>query len=81
MAGERDVTRLLGALALPTFALALAMSVLTTYAPLLLGEATSSSSAIGLAIGGEGLFALFLVGMLVPTEVTIVPLYFGMREL
>ncbi|HEX2045839.1 MAG TPA: MFS transporter [Gaiellaceae bacterium] len=47
-------------LALPTFALALAMSVLTTYAPLLLGEATSSASAIGLAIGAEGLFALFL---------------------
>jgi MFS family permease len=36
------------------------MSVLTTYAPLLLGEATSSSSAIGLAVGGEGVFALFL---------------------
>jgi MFS family permease len=54
------VGRLLGALALPTFSLALAMSVLTTYAPLLLGEATSSSSAIGLAVGGEGLFALFL---------------------
>jgi MFS family permease len=50
----------LTALALPTFALALAMSVLTTYAPLLLGEATSSAGAIGLAVGGEGLFALFL---------------------
>jgi MFS family permease len=47
-------------LALPTFSLALAMSVLTTYAPLLLGESTSSSSAVGLAIGGEGVFALFL---------------------
>ena len=51
---------LLAPLVLPTFALALAMSVLTTYAPLLLGEATSSTSAIGLAIGAEGLFALFL---------------------
>jgi MFS family permease len=50
----------LSALALPTFSLALAMSVLTTYAPLLLGESTSSSSAIGLAVGGEGLFALLL---------------------
>lgn len=50
----------LTALALPTFALALAMSVLTTYAPLLLGEATSSAGAIGAAIGGEGAFALFL---------------------
>jgi MFS family permease len=60
MLADRDFTRLLGALALPTFALALAMSVLTTYAPVLLSEATSSTSAIGLAIGAEGLFALFL---------------------
>lgn len=52
--------RFLGALALPTFALALGMSVLTTYAPLLLGEATSSAGAIGLAVGAEGAFALFL---------------------
>lgn len=51
---------MLGALALPTFALALGMSVLTTYAPLLLGEATSSAGAIGIAIGAEGAFALFL---------------------
>ena len=51
---------MLGALALPTFALALGISVLTTYAPLLLGEATSSAGAIGLAIGAEGAFALFL---------------------
>jgi MFS family permease len=52
--------RFLGALALPTFALALGISVLTTYAPLLLGEATSSAGAIGLALGAEGAFALFL---------------------
>src|ERR687891_699829 len=51
---------MLGARALPTFALALGMSVLTTYAPLLLGEATSSAGAIGVAIGAEGAFALFL---------------------
>lgn len=51
---------LLGALALPTFALALGISVLTTYAPLLLGEATSSAGAIGIAVGAEGAFALFL---------------------
>ena len=50
----------LGSLALPTFALALGMSVLTTYAPLLLGEATSSAGAIGIAVGAEGAFALFL---------------------
>jgi maltose/moltooligosaccharide transporter len=50
----------LTALVLPTFALALGMSVLTTYAPLLIGEATSSASAVGLAVGSEGAFALFL---------------------
>ena len=54
------VGRFLGALALPTFALALGISVLTTYAPLLLGEATSSAGAIGIAVGAEGAFALFL---------------------
>ncbi len=53
-------SRFLGALALPTFALALGISVLTTYAPLLLGEATSSAGAIGIAVGAEGAFALFL---------------------
>jgi MFS family permease len=58
--GDRDVGRLVRTLALPTFGLALAMSVLTTYAPVLLGEKTDSGAAIGLAIGGEGLFALFL---------------------
>jgi len=55
-----DVGRLLRTLALPTFGLALAMSVLTTYAPVLLGEKTDSGAAIGLAIGAEGIFALFL---------------------
>ena len=55
-----DVGRLVRTLALPTFGLALAVSVLTTYAPVLLGEKTDSGAAIGFAIGGEGLFALFL---------------------
>jgi MFS family permease len=55
-----DLTRLLRTLSLPTFGLALAVAVLTTYAPVLLGETTDSGAAIGLAIGGEGLFALFL---------------------
>ena len=56
----QETGRLVAALSLPTFGLALAMSVLTTYAPVLLGKATDSGAAIGLAIGGEGLFALFL---------------------
>ena len=55
-----DAGRLVRTLSLPTFGLALAISVLTTYAPVLLGEATSSGAAIGLAIGAEGAFALFL---------------------
>ena len=60
MRASTDVTRLVRALALPTFGLALAMSVLTTYAPVLLGKATDSGAAIGLAIGAEGAFALVL---------------------
>jgi maltose/moltooligosaccharide transporter len=57
---SRRLGPFLAALVVPTFALALGMSVLTTYAPLLLGKTTSSAGAIGLAIGAEGLFALFL---------------------
>jgi MFS family permease len=57
---DMDVGRLLRALSLPTFGLALAMSVLTTYAPVLLGRTTASGTAIGVAVGGEGLFTLFL---------------------
>lgn len=60
MQASPRIGRSLGALALPTFALALGISVLTTYAPLLLGEATSSAGAIGIAVGAEGAFALFL---------------------
>lgn len=55
-----DLGRLLRALALPTFGLAFAISVLTTYTPVLLRDLTSSRTAIGFAVGGEGLFALFL---------------------
>jgi MFS family permease len=51
---------LIRSLALPTFGLALAVSVLTTYAPVLLRDMTSSGAAIGLAIGAEGAFALLL---------------------
>lgn len=55
-----DLGRLLRALALPTFGLALAISVLTTYAPVLLRDLTDSRTAIGFAVGGEGVFALAL---------------------
>jgi MFS family permease len=60
MEDARRTGRLVATLALPTFSLALAMSVLTTYAPMLLGESTSSAAAVGLAIGAEGAFALVL---------------------
>ena len=59
-ARDPDVGKLLRTLSLPTFGLAFAVAVLTTYAPVLLGKSTDSGAAIGLAIGGEGLFALFL---------------------
>lgn len=52
--------RFIRVLALPTFGLALAISVVTTYVPVLLRDVTTSGAAIGLAVGGEGLFALFL---------------------
>jgi len=55
---------MLGALGLPTFALAFGISVLTTYAPLLLGEATSSAGAIGIAVGAAVLLSLRFLGAL-----------------
>src|SRR3712207_5607973 len=57
---KQELGRLVRTLSLPTFGLALAVSVLTTYAPVLLGKSTDSGAAIGLAIGAEGIFALFL---------------------
>jgi MFS family permease len=56
----RELGRLVRRLSLPTFGLAFGVAVLTTYAPVLLGRATDSGAAIGLAIGAEGAFALFL---------------------
>jgi MFS family permease len=56
----RELGRLIRRLSLPTFGLAFGVAVLTTYAPVLLGRATDSGAAIGLAIGAEGAFALFL---------------------
>jgi MFS family permease len=45
-------------LGLPTLGLALAISVLTTYGPVVLAHLTSSTTQIGALIGGEGAFAL-----------------------
>jgi len=49
---------LLLTLALPTFGLAFAISMLTTYGPVVLIELIDSPSQVGALIGGEGAFAL-----------------------
>lgn len=54
---ERRAIWLLG---LPTFGLALSITVVTTYLPLIAQEFTSSSIVVGVLIGSEGLMALFL---------------------
>jgi maltose/moltooligosaccharide transporter len=45
-------------LGLPTFGLAFAISVLTTYGPVVLIHLSNSTSQVGALIGGEGAFAL-----------------------
>jgi len=47
-------------LGLPTLGLALAITVVSTYLPVLAEDLGSSTTIIGLIIGGEGLMALFL---------------------
>jgi MFS family permease len=46
------------ALGLPTFGLAFAMAMLTTYGPVILLSLTHSPASVGALIGGEGAFAL-----------------------
>ena len=53
-----EVQPLLVLLGLPTFGLALAISVLTTYGPVILLSLSHSPTAVGALIGGEGAFAL-----------------------
>ncbi|HZD87914.1 MAG TPA: MFS transporter [Gaiellaceae bacterium] len=53
-----ELRSLLLALALPTLALAFAISVLTTYGPVVLIHLAHSDTKVGLLIGGEGVFAL-----------------------
>jgi len=45
-------------LTVPTIGLSVCLSLVATYLPLLLSRYTSSATLIGVAIGGEGLFAL-----------------------
>src|SRR5262249_13249982 len=55
-----QVRPLLFMLGLPTFGLALAISVLTTYGPVILLHLTHSPTAVGALIGAEGAFALVI---------------------
>ncbi len=52
--------RALALLGVPTMALALASTVVTTYTPVVAREFVESSAVIGLIIGCEGLVALWL---------------------
>jgi MFS family permease len=54
---EKHLLRLLG---LPTFGLALTITVVSTYLPVVAAGLGSSTTIIGLLIGAEGLIALFL---------------------
>jgi MFS family permease len=53
-----QVRPLLVLLALPTFGLSLAISMLTTYGPVILIHLAHSPTTVGALIGGEGAFAL-----------------------
>ncbi len=55
--GERRALRALG---LPTFGLALSITVVSTYLPKVAREFTSSTTTIGLIVGAEGFMALWL---------------------
>src|SRR3954470_17039658 len=50
--------RTLAVLGLPTFALALAITTVTTYLPVVASGFAASTVVIGVLIGGEGLLAL-----------------------
>lgn len=52
--------RLLALLGLPSFGLALSITTISAYLPVLVKSFTSNGSIIGTLIGGEGLFALIL---------------------
>jgi Na+/melibiose symporter-like transporter len=52
--------RALAVLGLPTFALALAITTVTTYLPVVASSFAASTVVIGVLIGGEGLLALGL---------------------
>jgi MFS family permease len=57
---ERSELRILAILGVPTFALALGITTVSTYLPVMAEDFSNSSIVIGLLIGGEGLVALWL---------------------
>ncbi|HET7630169.1 MAG TPA: MFS transporter [Candidatus Saccharimonadales bacterium] len=57
---KKREAKLIALLGLPTFGLALSISTVVTYAPLLAHRFVSSAVIIGLIIGTEGLIAIFL---------------------
>ena len=57
---QRSELRILAILGVPTFALALAITTVSTYLPVMAEDFSDSSIVIGLLIGGEGLIALWL---------------------
>jgi Na+/melibiose symporter-like transporter len=57
---QRTELRTLAILGVPTFALALAITTVSTYLPVLAEDFSTSSIVVGLLIGGEGLIALWL---------------------
>jgi MFS family permease len=57
---ERGEWRTLAVLGVPTFALALAITTVTTYLPVVAESFAASTVVIGVLIGGEGLLALGL---------------------
>ncbi len=57
---SHDARPLLLTLGLPTFGLAFAITVLTTYGPTILLSLTHSPAKVGALIGGEGAFALVI---------------------
>ena len=55
-----DERRRLAVLGLPTFGMALAITVVSSYLPVVAADVSSSTTVIGLVIGGEGIMALWL---------------------
>ncbi len=57
---QRSELRTLAVLGVPTFALALGITTVSTYLPVVAEDFSTSSIVVGLLIGGEGLIALWL---------------------